>query len=246
MRLAVFALSTVVVGGSGCMPERCRVGNGDLSMVVRAVDLYGEDGEEVHVTVDFATGDRAYLPIPWSICEGDKVQINGEDARESQQDGFTVYTRAFPGDVGETITIELNRANEDDPIEASVERAPRFEVMSPEPGAALSRSEEIVLTWEPPLEGGEMQIELLEELGGGRCIVTDDPEHDYKGFGGVRVPDTGSWTIPASTLANEGELRCSARYVLRRFSRGEYPSNLAPGGFVEAQSLRLLLFESAP
>ena len=53
-------------------------------------------------------------------------------------------------------------------------------------------------------------------------------------------------TIPAGTLTNDGDLRCDARYVFSRFSRGDYPEELAPGGFVEAQVLRIVLFESTP
>lgn len=230
----------------GCTPDRCKVGNDELSMVVRAVDLLPEAGEEVRVGVDFATGDRSQLPISWKMCDGDRILINGEDARETQQEDRIEYTLTLDGSVGETITVELDRANEDEVVTASVERPPRFDVLTPEPGASISRSEDLVFTWEPANDGGEMQIELQEELGGGRCIVSDNPDHDYKGVGGVRVEDKGLWTVPGGVLTNDGDLRCDARYVLSRFSRGEYPEALAPGGFVEAQVLRIVLFESVP
>ena len=102
------------------------------------------------------------------------------------------------------------------------------------------------LAWQPPADGEEMQVELQEELGGGRCIVSDNVEHDYKGQGGVRVDDTGTWTVPGGVLTNDGDLRCDARYVLRRFSPGDYPEGLAEGGFVQAEVLRIVLFESVP
>ncbi len=215
-------------------------------MVLRAVDLRTDDGEEVRVAADFATGDRATIPTSWSKCDGDRVLINGQDARETKQADRTEYTLTLDGNSSETITIELDRASEDDVVTASVVRPPRFEMLAPEPGLEVSRSEPIELVWEPPAEGAEMQVELQEELGGGRCIVSDDVEHDYKGQGGVRVEDTGMWTVPAGVLTNDGELRCDARYVLRRFSRGVYPEALAEGGFVEAQVLRIVLFESVP
>jgi len=215
-------------------------------MVLRAVDLLTEDGEEVRVGVDFATGDRAQLPISWSKCEGDRILINGEDAHETEQDFGTEYTRTLDGSLGEEITVELDRANEDEVITASVQRPPRFEVLAPEPGAIISRSETLEFSWDPPDEGGELQIELQEELGGGRCIVSEDLEHDYKGVGGVRVDDTGIWTIPSGTFTNDGDLRCDARYVMSRFSSGDYPEGLAAGGFVEAQVIRFVLFESIP
>lgn len=246
MRLVLLAFPLAALAGSGCTPDRCRAGNDELSMVLRAVDLRTDDGEEVRVAVDFATGDRAAIPISWAKCDGDRVLINGQDARETTQEDRTEYTLTLDGDDSEIITVELDRATEDDLVTASVERPPRFEIVAPEPGIEVSRSEPIVLEWEPPAEGSEMQVELQEELGGGRCIVSDDVEHDYKGQGGVRVDDTGTWTVPAGVLTNDGELRCDARYVLRRFSQGDYPEALAEGGFVEAQVLRILLFESVP
>lgn len=245
MRTLVLAFPLVTALASGCTPDRCKVGNDELSMVVRAVDILPEEGEEVRVGVDFATGDRARLPIPWRICDGDRVLINGQEAREAQQEDRTEYARTLDGEEGDVVTVELERAGED-VVVASVQRPPRFTMLTPEPGASISRSEELVLTWEPPNEGGELQIEVQEELGGGRCIVSEDPTHDYKGVGGIRVDDTGMWTIPAGTLTNDGDLRCDARYVVSRFSRGDYPAELAPGGFVEAQVLRIVLFESTP
>ncbi len=214
-------------------------------MVLRAVDLVSEDGEEVRVAVDFATGDRATFPISWRRCDGDRVLINGQDAREVKQEDRTEYTLTLNGG-GETVTVELDRATQDDVITASVERPPRFEVLAPEPGLAASRSTALELAWEPAAPGGEMQVELQEELGGGRCIVTGDAEHDYKGQGGVRVEDTGTWTIPGGVLDNDGELRCDARLLLRRYSRGDYPEGLATGGFVQAEVLRIVVFESIP
>jgi len=246
MRLVLLAFPLAAFAASGCTPDRCRAGNDELSMVLRAVDLRTDDGEEVRVAVDFATGDRAAIPISWAKCDGDRVLINGQDARETKQEDRTEYTLTLDGDDSETITVELDRATEDDLVTASVERPPRFEMLAPAPGLEVSRSEPIELIWDPAAEGGEMQVELQEELGGGRCIVSDDVEHDYKGQGGVRVDDTGTWTVPAGVLTNDGELRCDARYVLRRFSRGDYPEGLAEGGFVEAQVLRILLFESVP
>lgn len=246
MRTLVLAFSLVATVALGCTPDRCKVGNDELSMVVRAVDILPEDGEEVRVGVDFATGDRARLPISWRTCDGDRVLINGQEARETQQEDRTEYTLTLDDDEGEVVTVELERAGEDSVITATVQRPPRFTMLTPEPGQSISRSEELVMTWDPPNEGGELQIEVLEELGGGRCIVSDDPEHDYKGVGGVRVEDDGMWIVPGGVLTNEGDLRCDARYIVSRFSRGDYPEELAPGGFVEAQVLRIVLFESVP
>ena len=242
-RMLAISLAAAVVG---CTPDRCKVGNDELSMVVRAVDLLAQDGEEVRVGVDFATGDRSQISVSWKMCDGDRLLINGEDARETQQGDQIEYTLTLDGGLSETITVELDRASEDEVISASVERPLRFDLLTPEPGVSLSRSEDVVVTWAPADAGGEMQIELQEELGGGRCIVSDEPDHDYKGVGGVRVADEGRWTIPGGTLTNDGYLRCDARYVLSRFSRGEYPEALAAGGFVEAEVLRIVLFESVP
>ncbi len=243
---AFLPLPIVAIVVSACTPDRCKLGNDELSMIVRAVDVRPESGEEVRVTVDFATGDRSQIALSWALCDGDRVLINGQDARETEQEDRTEYALTLEDGAGETVTVELDRASEDDVIQASVERPARFDVLTPEPGASLSRSEPLQISWAPELEGGQMQIELQEELGGGRCIVSENVDHDYKGVGGVRVDDSGAWTIPGGTLTNDGDLRCDARYLLSRFSRGDYPQALAPGGFVEAQVLRIVLFESVP
>lgn len=226
---------------SACAPEECTLENDELSMVARVVDT----GQNIRVEVDFASGDRAKIRIPWTACDGDRILINGEDAEETVRDDRTEYTRSFDTDAPETITVELDRADKD-AVAASVSRPDPFEILEPAPESELSRSDEHLLTWEPPVPDGEMQVELLEEIGGGRCIVTATPEHDYKGVGGVRVEDKGSWTIPAGVLTNDGVSECEARYVLSRFNQAEYPDALAPGGFVEAQVVRIRVFDSVP
>lgn len=244
-RALAFSLLSMPGLLAACTPDRCALGNDELSMVVTATDLLTEDGEEVRVAVNIAYGERTQLPTWWTTCDGDRVLINGEEAREIDQDDRTDYTLFLDGDAGEVVTVELDRADED-LVTASVERPPRFEILTPEPGASLSRSEQTQITWAPPADGEQMQIQVLEELGGGRCILSEDPDHDYKSIGGVRVDDVGQWTIPPGVLANDGDLRCDARYLLRRFSRGDYPEALAPGGFVQAEVLRILVFESVP
>ncbi len=228
------------------MPERCRAENSEISMVARVVDVLPGSGEEVRVSVDFATGDRTQIPVPWSACDGDRVLINGEDAQGTERDDRTEYSITYDGSGPETVTVELDRANQSEVVSAEVTRPPRFEILAPGFGETLSRSEDHLLEWGPPDDGGQMQIELQEELGGGRCVVTDVEEHDYKGVGGIRVEDDGNWIIPGGVLTNDGDLRCEARYVMSRFVQGEYPEAFASGGFVEAQVLRIVVFESVP
>ncbi len=225
----------------GCTPKNCTLGNDELTMVARAIDV----GPLVRVEVDFSSRDDGDVPIPWTRCENDRILVNGEEAKETVKDDRTEYSVRFDVDPPRTITVELDRAEQDE-VTASVTRPEAFEILEPETSAVLSRSEDIVLTWAPPLEDAQMQVELMEEIGGGRCIVTEDVEHDYKGVGGVRVEDKGRWTIPAGVFTNDGESECQARYVLSRFNQGEYPSELAEGGFIEAQVLRMRLFESVP
>lgn len=227
----------------GCAPDRCKLDNDELSMVARVVDF----GAAVRVEIDLAEGERSQIPIPWRTCDGDRILVNGQDTSELAKDDRTEYVRTFEGEAPETINIEIDRAGDQfDVVEASVMRPPPFEITGPANGDTLARSEEHLLTWAPPREGEQMQIELREEIGGGLCIVTALEEHDYKGEGGVRVDDDGDWRIPAGVLTNDGVDECRASYSLRRFEQGEYPEAFAAGGFVEAEVVRIVAVRSTP
>jgi hypothetical protein len=225
----------------GCTPDRCKVPNDELSMVARVVD----NGVTVRAEADFATGERGELSVPWQRCENDRVEINDESATETVETERVEYSLTL--DVGVATAFEFVLAREDfDPVRATVALPPTFEVLEPAAGQAISRGSDVTLLWQPPNPGGEMQIELVEEVGAGICIVTETEGHEYKRPGGIRVEDDGDWLVPGTAISGDPQMDCEARYVLERFSAGEYPSALDPGGFIEAQVVRTIVFISTP
>jgi hypothetical protein len=225
----------------GCTPDRCKVMSDELSMVARVVD----NGVTVRAAVDFATGERGELSVPWERCENDRVQINGETAMETVESEQVEYSLTL--DVGAATAFEFRLAREDfDPVVATVELPPTFEVVEPAPGQPISRGADVTIRWQPPNPGGEMQIELAEEVGAGVCIVAETEGHEYKRPGGIRVEDDGEWLVPATAIGGDPQADCDARYVLNRFAQGDYPSALDPGGFIEAEVLRTIVFTSTP
>ena len=152
-------------------------------------------------------------------------------------------------DVGAATSFEFLLAREVDDgatVVASVDLPPTFEVIAPEAGVTIPRTEDVMIQWDPPNPGGELAIELVEEIGDGICIITETEEHEYKRPGGVRVEDDGDWLVPGTAIAGDPQSSCEARYILNRYSLGEYPDALATGGFLEAQVTRNVLFNSTP
>jgi hypothetical protein len=72
------------------------------------------------------------------------------------------------------------------------------------------------------------------------------PDTAYKESVGVPIADSGAWSIAAGTIVAAAGTSCDAKLVLRRFTAGDYPSSLRPGGFVEGQVQRAVAFISAP
>ncbi len=230
-----------VIALVGCTPDRCKVENEELSMVARVID----NGVTVRAEVDFATGERGELSVPWQRCENDRVRINGEDATEKVEAERVEYSVTL--DVGAAAEFEFTLARDGySPVSARVAMPPAFTVSEPMAGQPISRGRDVTILWEPPNPEGQMQIELIEEVGAGICIVTEKEGHEYKRPGGIRVEDVGEWLVPGSAIGGDPQADCEARYVLKRFSQGDYPAALDPGGFVEAQVLRTIVFTSTP
>ena len=226
---------------SGCTPDRCKVGNDELSMVAHAID----NGVTLRAAVDYATGERGELSVPWERCENDRVEINGEPATETVEAERVEYSITL--DVGAATEFVFTLARDGlDPVSGRVALPPAFAVIEPASGQPISRGTDLMILWDPPNPGGEMQIELVEEVGAGICIVTETEGHEYKRPGGIRVEDDGNWLVPGSAIGGDPQADCEARYDLNRFAQGEYPSALDPGGFIEAQVLRTIVFTSTP
>jgi hypothetical protein len=236
------AVGVALAAVAGCTPRSCTVDTSELSMVARVVD----NGVTVRAEVDFMTGERGDVAVPWQRCDDDRVEINGRTAIETVKDERVEYSLTL--DVGAATSFEflLAREVDDQAVVASVDLPPSFEVLAPEPGITIARTEDVLIRWEPANAGGQLSIELVEEIGDGICIMTLDEGHEYKHPGGVRVDDTGEWLVPGTAIHGDPQAGCEARYILNRYNLGEYPAALADGGFLEAQVTRNVLFHSTP
>lgn len=236
--MALFA--PFMAGGCAASGDSCEVPTDEMSMVGLVVD----NGPTVRAEVDFESGQRDGLGLPLRLCDDDELFINGDEPRESERGPGFVYSLTIEDGSVRDFEFELKRNDRDEVITLDVSLADAFDITSPVPGAQLSRMEDLVVIWEPADPGGMMRIELEEEIGGGICLTTDQEEHAYKELGGIEVDDAGMWTIPAGVVTGQAE--CVGRYRLSRFTDGEYPSKLGPGGHLEAQVLRLIDFTSIP
>lgn len=238
-------VATVVMTGlpvAGCTQNDCEMATDEIWMSARVTD----NGITTRAEFEFRKGGSGPMSSTWACDEAVQFQINGQEAAKVERDKKTEYSLTIDAaDEGRAFTFELIREEGTD-VRASVELPPPFDMVAPEAGAVVSRSEATELSWTPALEEAEMQIELVEEIGNGLCVTTESEEHDYKSMGGVRVADTGTWTIPGDVLTSESDEECDARYELSRFSEGEYPPELGSGGVVAGQVIRAVVFVSAP
>ncbi len=238
---AVFALTLLTAACDEGPPDTCGLANDEVSVAAVVVG----NGAKLRAEIDFERGDRTGLPAPLHVCADDELTIEGQSPTLTEKADRVVYSVTLPVDTSTEVQFSLTRS-EADTVEVTVPRPPPFAITAPEDGATVSRSEDIVLTWEPALEGGEMRISVDELIGYGLCVVTEEGEHHYKTRAGVPVPDTGQWTIPAGAVTSETEGPCSAFYNLRRVRRSPYPETLAPGGFLEARVRRTVEIRSVP
>lgn len=208
-------------------------------MIARVVD----NGVTVRAEMDLATGVRGELAVPWTNCSGDRLRINGRDTTRARKAGRVEYSAIFDASTRD-FEFELDRVRHAQ-ILTSVRLPDSFEITAPSPTEAVSRAAGNTIAWTPP-GTGTVRIEMAEEIGGGLCVLTDNPEHNYKAQGGVEVEDTGQWEVPAGVIASETDEVCDARYMVSRFAQGSYPEALAEGGFVEAQVLRAVVIVSEP
>ena len=244
IRVGVLWLSVVGVGVlTGCnFGQSCDYETRAMKLVAEVVD----DGSSVRAEASFRSEDGGSA-TPIELCEDDILTINGTQPRETIKIDRVTYSLTQPfEDAPRDFVFELARSERDEIVRTSVTLPNVFEISSPANGESLSRADEVEITWEPPEPEGEMRIEIGEMLGGGICIRTETAEHDYKRHGGIGVDDTGSWKIPAGTLATEVDEPCNALYKLTRTAIGDYPEAFDRGGYVEGRVQRMVAFESTP
>jgi len=227
---------------AACGDEGCDIDLAELSMVAAVVD----DGRVVRAEVDFASGDRSTLPIPYRRCPDDEIRINGVDALETIKTERVEYSLTVsPETAPRTFSFEFVRPG-DPPIEATVTLPPAFDVTAPLPGTPLPRAADVALTWEPAAPEDEMRIALVETIDGAICLTTPVAEHDYKSNIGVPVPDEGTWTIPAGAIVGNEGAACDAYLEFNRYAYGVYPEALTAAGLVEGRVVRRVYVVSTP
>lgn len=236
-----FSLTAMLVV-TGCVQtetDTCGFDNDELSIVAVVVDR----GDVVRAEIDFEAGDRKVDTTPLAVCEDETLRINDRSPTRTDKPERIVYSASLDAAETRTVSFTLSRPD-DDTVNVSIDLPGAFDVTAPAAGQMLSRAADTVFTWDPPIPGGQMRIELGEEIGGGICIYTDEGDHHYKDIGGVDVPDDGQWTIPGGIVRSDEGGPCTASYTLKRIGPGEYPSSLSEGGFVEARVERTITFTS--
>ncbi|MBC8070213.1 MAG: hypothetical protein IAG13_17915 [Deltaproteobacteria bacterium] len=243
MRLASLLLSAflVIACDTSDGTDACDVPTSELSMVATVVD----NGDSIHAEVDFGRGARNGPPGPFALCDSDELFVAGEDVERTDRSDRVAYSASLPTDTPRFVDFELRRP-EGERIAFSIELAPAFDITAPVPAAEISRSQDFALGWAPPQDGGEMRIELTEEIGYGICLETSMTEHAYKDEVGVSVDDSGLWTIPAMSVDGGARDKCDAIYRLTRFTTPDYPPELHIGGYLEGRVERLVAFVSVP
>jgi hypothetical protein len=238
----LLCLCVVVGTTTGCADDWCAFETRELSMVAVVTDIAGS----VRARVDYAAGQRGAGQMPWRKCDGDEVRINGRHADETEREDRVEYSITDPAESApRTYTFTLDRRADDAPVEAGLSLPSPFQIEAPISGQSISRSADLVLQWNPPAPDNQLSVQLVEEIGGGICLTTAGAEYDFKSRNGARVPDVGTLTVDADTIASD-QGDCDAALVLRRYSNGNYPSSLAPGGFVEGRVVRHVTFVSVP
>jgi hypothetical protein len=223
-----------LAGCEGSEGDTCEVATADVSAVALVVD----SGWDIRAAIDFEAGDRRGRNSPLRLCDSDRLTINGDEPLVIEKADRIEYALSLPADGVRRFEFVLDRASEGDRIELQVELPPPFEILAPMAGAVIDPAQAQVIEWAPPLEGGAMAVEIGEEIGGGECLVATTPGHTYEAAGGVRVDDTGQWTIPAGALSSPSTLPCTLTYTLARVELARYPAALQASGRVEARTER--------
>lgn len=232
-------VGALVGGALGCAVddgETCEIASADISAVALVID----SGWDVRATIDFEAGDRRGANSPLRLCITDALTINGQEPVVTEKADRIEYALSLPADGARSFDFVLMRETEEERIQLSVELPPPFEITQPMDGTIFEPSADQVIEWEPPQDGGSMQVGLAEEIGGGECLVATQEGHTYEDGAGVTVPDTGQWTIPAGVLSSMSTTDCTITYTLSRVVLAPYPEQLERSGRVEARTERYM------
>jgi len=230
--VAVLALcSGWAIACSGEEEDTCEIATADISAVALVID----SGMDIRAAVDFELGDRRGRGSPLRLCDTDRLTINGSTPTEIDKADRIEHALTLEPDAERSFTFVLDREAQEDRITFDVELPDALEFLSPMDGDPITVGDAQQVQWEPAVADGIIELGMTEALGGGQCLVAEAEGHTYEDLGGIQVPDTGQWDIPAGALASESLDPCATTYSLTRLASGTYPAAFERGGRVEAR-----------
>ncbi len=203
-------------------------------------DVYNERDGDIVARASFEFGDMSGVGgTSLELCETDELRINGEVAREyeDQLTNRLYYDVKFSEEQTEYEFV-FSREGEADVV-ARVSQPPAFEIVSPSAQESLSRADGLTIEWDP---AGNSTMDILidpDEVGDASCM------------NGLRedVDDLGVYTFLTSDLELPAEAekvdQCRVDVQLEREVTGEYPSEF-DNGSIRAFQRRWVEFVSVP
>jgi hypothetical protein len=236
--IALGSLLGVLSGGClvASTGDTCEIKTSGIAMKATVED----DGTTVRAAAVFESGDMSGVGTKLEIGECDEFTINDRTTNRREDNLEIEYSVTWDaGDAPTDFVFRLNRKDDGDDVHAEVSLPARFSITAPDDGTEVSRAANLELTWDPPEPGGEIEVELEEEIDGDICFESYDDT----------VEDTGALTIPPGTIELSGidepeDKVCEAALVLTRTAAGAYPSELKDGGSVSAKVIRRVGFSS--
>lgn len=228
-------LTSLLVGGAaGCdeAGQACTIATDQISMNVKVIDA--PMGIVVVTELRDHGGYDSGVPVELCEEEGERILVNGREARPEEYEDVTRYVRMLDGP---SMEYEVVYERKDGDARVVVEPPPPFEISGPGMDQMLSRAADVELTW----TAGDPNREVLVNVERDDVLCLDGWE--------MTVADAGSLTIPAGALtlasADAGP-NCDASFVITRTKLGEYDASLESSGSIEAVVRRKSRFVSIP
>jgi hypothetical protein len=205
------------------------------SGVYAEMEVVAEGDGSSTVTVDLTVGGSNSNTHLEMAGEDELTATVGDETQTLRQRG-NVYETTFGVDAEDTeFTVAFLRGAEDEGAPDSHVTLPApFEITAPESGAAVSRAEGVVVTWEPSGADDSMAYRL-----NGDCIFLESGD----------VADSGSLDLGPSDFdphSGDEETTCSAELCIDRTRRGSLDPAYGEGGRIEAVQRRCVTFSSTP
>lgn len=217
---------------------------------VRTSGIYAQyqaisNGDQTHLTARLLVGGNE-SNTDMRLTESDRLRgtVDTESKNLTDENNNQMYEAFFAETAGDTdVKIAFTRGDDDDDAPNSTAVLPEgFTLAGVTDNESISRTDDIVITWDPPGAASDPDMEWSLE---GDCVATEfDLSQD----------DTGTVTIPAGRLEpkfeDDADQTCDVTFTLDRSRSGTVDSNFnddsdGPGEF-DAIQRREITFRSAP